>query len=61
MGCFGGCGNDSCLWIIVLIILISCCCNNNNGCGEARGGWNRGGNDCGCGCGSVVNNGCCCD
>ncbi len=32
MGCdkglFGGCGNNSCLWIILIIILFSCCCND---------------------------------
>ena len=39
-GCGNGCGNDSCLWIILLL----CCCGGwgNNGCG-------CGGNGCGCG------------
>ena len=42
-GCGNGCGNDSCLWIILLL----CCCggwgNNGFGCGGCGNGCNCGG------------------
>lgn len=43
---FLGCGNDSCIWIILILVLL-CCCGGGNSCGNSCG------NGCGgCGCGS---------
>ena len=48
--CFGGCGNNS--WIIILILLLLFGCGGcGNGCGNCCGSSNCGCSDnCGCGC-----------
>lgn len=31
MGLFGGCGNNSWIWVLIIIVLIFGCCDNDSG------------------------------
>ncbi len=52
MGCFGGCGDNNCWWIIILLLLV-CGCGCGNGYGSAS-------NYSNC-CNQGPRDNCCCD